>query len=73
MRCAICDAWLSPDEMEFEHDHGNWAPCFVCKKASEDKPEYSYYNTLLVEPEFDEQLEEVPVPELRLVGRISEV
>lgn len=47
MRCHICDAGLSPDEIEFEHDHGNFAPCFVCRKASEDTPDYDMFQELV--------------------------
>ena len=30
MRCNICDTRLSEDEINFEKDHGNYAPCRTC-------------------------------------------
>lgn len=34
MRCNICDARLSPEEIEFERDFGRYAPCRRCIVAS---------------------------------------
>ncbi len=34
MRCNICDALLSPEEIKFETDYGRYAPCRRCIDAS---------------------------------------
>lgn len=33
MRCHICDAHLSEDEIKYEENHKQWAPCKACIEA----------------------------------------
>lgn len=30
MRCAICNAELSPNEIKWSHAHDEWEPCNTC-------------------------------------------
>jgi hypothetical protein len=34
MRCYICDVRLSPDEINYDAEHGRYDPCYTCQDAS---------------------------------------
>jgi hypothetical protein len=36
MKCHICDKTLSPEEVHWSKDHGEWDPCGSCLMAIED-------------------------------------
>jgi len=36
MRCYICDAPLTDDEVRFNKDHEDYDPCTVCKNVIAD-------------------------------------
>lgn len=67
MRCHICDNILSAEEIKHEQDHGNWAPCTACIIESGTSPKFTSIEDLLIDPEFDEQVEALSVQDLRLL------
>lgn len=50
MRCAICNAVLSPAEIQWNNDHKDWDPCNKCQEVIDE------VFTDLSEEEIDEEL-----------------
>lgn len=53
MRCAICDATLSPESVQWSHTHNDWEPCPSCLVAISE-----VFNTDMDEEEITRVLED---------------
>lgn len=60
MRCYICDAPLTDDEVRFNHDHQDYDPCTVCKNVIADAVNEGGDDEVILSEELIEQL---PFPE----------
>ena len=46
MRCYICDATLTQNEIHFDTKHNKWDPCIRCLKSIEEQPESKTLGTV---------------------------
>lgn len=63
MRCAICDAPLSDQEVRFNRDHQKWDPCTVCKDIiAETVNDGGDTELVILEEELGVELSEEDIP-----------